>query len=163
MKRKIAELIKQKGLRHFASISPQDSIKTALTYLEKTNSGALLVISENNLKGIFTEKDFARSVLRNDITLSSTVDKVMTTSYYYIQLSNTIEESLQAMSKSQVEHLPVFENDTPIALVSMAHIMEFLVEDKENQIRQLTTYITGSCLSLDLSHNKREQNNQEVI
>lgn len=163
MKRRIAELIKQKGLRHFVSISPQDSIETALNYLEKTNSRALLVISENKLEGIFTENDFVRNILKSDINLSSTVDKVMTTSFYYIQFSNTLEVCLQAMSKSHVEHLPVFESDTPIALVSMSHIMEFLVEDKENQIRQLTTYITGSCLSLDLSHNRREQNNQEVI
>ncbi len=163
MKRKIAELIKQKGLRHFVSISPQDSIQTALTYLQKTSSAALLVIHENKLLGVFTEKDFARNALKNDISLTSTVDKVMTTSFYPIQPSNTLEESLQIMSKSHSEHLPVLESDTPIALVSMAHIMEFLVEDKETQIRQLTTYITGSSLYLDLTGNKKEQNSQEAI
>lgn len=53
------------------------------------------------------------------------------------------------MSKMYIRHLPILDKGQPIALVSMRHIMEVLVEDKETQIRDLTSYITGSFSSID--------------
>lgn len=160
MKRKIAELIQQKGLRNFKSISPQNSIHDALTRLEQTNSSALLVLEGKNLKGIFTEKDFARKALIENITLSTSVDKVMTKNIYCADPSYTLEDCLQIMSKNHIRHLPVMDGESPIALVSMGHIMEFLVDDKDTQIKQLTTYITGTGYTPDIHQNIKLLNSQ---
>jgi signal-transduction protein with cAMP-binding, CBS, and nucleotidyltransferase domain len=63
------------------------------------------------------------------------------------------------MTKIQIRHLPIIEEGKPIALVSMRHIMEVLIEDKERQIRDLTTYITGSSLT---NENQNEEKTDKI-
>ncbi len=143
MKRLVKDLIKQKGLHTFASVSPSTSIFEALNVLDKTKSSALLVIENSELRGVFSEKDFALASMRQDIQLFSKVKSAMTSKVYYVEPSVSLEECLLVMSKVHVRYLPVIENGKPVALISMRHIMEVLIEDKEYQIRELTTYITG--------------------
>ncbi len=155
MKRQLRDLIKQRGLTEFVSIDPKSSILKALEVLESTNSSALMVTENHRLKGIFTEKDFARAALRRDLSLSAKVESVMTSRVYYAEQTFTLEECLQIMSRVRVRHLPVIENGQPIAIVSMRHIMEVLVDDKDTLIRDLTTYITGATPVSELYQNQR--------
>ncbi|MBK9324358.1 MAG: CBS domain-containing protein [Bdellovibrionaceae bacterium] len=154
MKRHVKDLINQRGLKDFATVRPDDSISDALNVLLATNCSAVLVVKNNRLKGIFSEKDFAKSSLRNGSILSDNVESIMTTKVYYVEPTFTLEECLQIMSKVHIRHLPVMDNDTPIAMLSMRHIMEALVDDKENRIRELTTYITGSNDVLEFNQEK---------
>ena len=149
MKRQIKDLIHQKGINVFASVGPKNSIYQALEILDATNSSALLVVEDNILKGIFSEKDFARAVVYNNISLFANVEIIMARKIYYAEPHFTLEDCLQIMSKMHIRHLPILDKGQPIALVSMRHIMEVLVEDKETQIRDLTSYITGSFSSID--------------
>lgn len=154
MKRQVKDLIEQRGLRDFTSVRPESSISEALEVLMATNSSAVLVLKNGRLKGIFTEKDFARNILKNEATPSDRVERVMTSEVYYAEPSFTLEECLQIMSKVHVRHLPVMDKGQPIAILSMRHIMEALVADKENQIRDLTTYISGPSAVLEIDRNK---------
>lgn len=155
MKRQIKDLIMRKGLSSFKSIGPKSSISYALEVLQATNSSALLVTENKRLKGIFSEKDFARAAIRGGVQLFEEVGSIMTSRVYYAEPSFTLEECLQIMSKVHVRHLPIMEDHRPIALVSMRHIMEALVEDQATQIRDLTTYITGASSVIDFEKAKR--------
>lgn len=172
MKRQVRDLVEKRGLQEFARIPPDASISDALNVLVATNSSALLVIRNNCLKGIFSEKDFAKSSLKKGFILSNRVESIMTSKVYYAEPTFTLEECLQIMTKVHVRHLPVMDKDTPIAMLSMRHIMEALVEEKDSQIRELTTYITGSsvvpeALQIKEGFNKMpiysSQQNQEVL
>lgn len=144
MKRLVRDLIRQKGLYNLVSVASNASIFEALSILETTNSSAILVTENDKLVGIFSEKDFTRAAKRKNAQLSANVESVMTKKVYYVEPSFTLEECLQVMSKFHIRHLPVIENGRPVALLSMRHIMEVLVEDKDMQIRELTTYIVGT-------------------
>lgn len=146
MKRSVQELIKQKRLHNFSSTSPDTSVHEALFALYNTNSSALLVLKNNTLVGIFSEKDFAKAALAGHVDLNGKVESIMTSKVYFAKPQFTLEECLQVMSHAHVRHLPVLDDSTPIALLSMRHIMEVLVEDKETEIKNLTTFITGSGL-----------------
>lgn len=159
MKRLVRDLIRQKGLHAFASVAPKSSIFEALNVLERTKCSAVLVITDTRLQGIFSEKDFARACIKRGIQLSSSVESVMTSKVYYVEPTFTLEDCLQVMSKVHVRHLPVVEDGKPIAFLSMRHIMEILVEDKEAQIRELTTYITGSY---QIVASTQDQNRSQV-
>jgi len=143
MKRSVNDLINQKGLRFFPTVSPDAQLIEALVVLEQTRSGAVLVTKNNQLCGIFSEKDFAKASIYHAVDLSSKVQLAMTSKVYYVEPSFNLEECLYVMSKVHIRHLPVLDKGKPIALISMRHIVEVLIQDKENQIRDLTTYITG--------------------
>ncbi|MBK7892070.1 MAG: CBS domain-containing protein [Bdellovibrionales bacterium] len=151
MKRRVRDLIGQKGLGAFWSVAPSVSVAEALTILEASNCSAILVVENGRLRGIFSEKDFARASLSKGIRLTDCVGTIMSTKVYYVEPTFSLEECLQVMSKVHVRHLPVIEHGRPIALVSMRHVMEVLVDDKEAKIRELVTYITGSQLDVDRS------------
>lgn len=146
MKRPVRDLICQKGLKAFTMISPFTPIREALEILNLKKCSALLVV-DKMLQGIFSEKDFSRASLDRDFSINDEVQKVMTTKVYYVEPSFSLEECLQVMTAAHVRHLPVLENGMPMALVSMRHIMEVLVEEKEEQIRHLMNYITGYNVS----------------
>jgi signal-transduction protein with cAMP-binding, CBS, and nucleotidyltransferase domain len=156
MKRLVRDLIRQKELLGFANVSPTASVFEALSVLESQKCSALLVMEGSQLQGVFSEKDFARAYMNKGIQLSESVANVMTTQIYYVEPTFTLEDCLKVMSKVHVRHLPVIENSKPIALLSMRHIMEILVEDKEAKIRELTTYITGNSLIGDSNLDQRE-------
>lgn len=157
MKRLVLDLIHQKGLSAFTSVKPSTSLFEALSVLDSNKCSALLVIENGRLQGIFSEKDFTKASLVKNIHLSAEVGSFMTSKVYYVEPTFNLEECLQLMSKVHVRHLPVLENGRPIALVSMRHIMEVLINDKEAQIRELTTYITGTSLA-DTEQSQKMQN-----
>jgi len=155
MKRQVKDIIQQKGINVFASVGPKNSIYQALEVLDSTNSSALLIIEENTLKGIFSEKDLARAVIYQNISLYANVESIMVKKIYYAEPHFTLEECLQIMSKMHIRHLPVLDKNQVVALLSMRHIMEVLVEDKEAQIRDLTSYITGSVNFYETSETQK--------
>lgn len=158
MKRLIKDLIIQKGLHAYASIEPNATVFEALNILDSTKSSAVLVTRDSKLRGIFSEKDFARASMNRGISLSASVESVMTAKVYYVEPTFTLEECLQVMSKVYVRHLPVIENGKPIAILSMRHIMEILVEDKEAQIQELTTYIMGNSQMIETAQGQKKPN-----
>lgn len=157
MKRSVKDLTGQRGRLSYTSVSPDTTVFEALNILETAKSSALLVTENNQLVGIFSEKDFAQASMKQGIQLSAKVCSAMTSKVYYVEPAFTLEECLHVMSKVHVRHLPVLEDGRPIALISMRHIMEVLIEDKEAQIRELTTYITGSGSHVGFTSEKQNQ------
>lgn len=160
MKRRVKDLIIQRGLNEFPALRPEDTIFEALNLLLTKNCSALLVTKNNRLQGILSEKDYTKSSIRKNTALSDNVGTIMTTKVYYAEPNFTLEECLQIMSKVHIRHLPVIDQGIPIALLSMRHIMEALVDDKENQIRELTKYITGS--SIQWNHEQSKVNLNQI-
>ena len=144
MKRSVKDLIQQRNLHKFMSVTPDVTLFEALKILDQNKLSALLVIENDKFCGIFSEKDFVRNCISKGIQLFEPVSTVMTTEVYYVEPTFNLEECLQIMSKFHIRHLPVLENGKPISLISMRHIMEVLVDDKDIHIRELTTYITGT-------------------
>lgn len=147
MKRLVSDLIQQKGLGTYRSVTPRTSISEALETMFEENCSAILVMDQGKLKGIFSEKDFAWAAIIRNSKLTDPVSTAMTSKIYYAEPTFTLEECLQMMFKVHVRHLPVLDGEKPLALLSMRHIMEVLVDEKETHIRQLTSYITGNAAS----------------
>lgn len=154
MKRTVFELLKQIDQQQVVTVPPHASVFEALLTLERKSCSALLVVENDHLQGIFSEKDFARATVYKGVQLTEKVTSLMTTKIYYAEPGFTLDECLQVMTANHIRHLPVLDNKRPIALLSMRHIMEALVSDQEAQIRDLTAYITGSSASVDSNSKK---------
>jgi CBS domain-containing protein len=148
MKRKVRELIEKRGLKGFVSVNPDANILEALSMLEHTNASALPVVDDGRLVGIVSEKDFARASLRMSASLFSKVRSIMVSKVYFVDPDYTLESCLQIMSRLHIRHLPVIEHGQLLMVLSMRHVMEFLVEDRDDQIHHLMTYIAASGVAI---------------
>lgn len=145
MKRTIRELIRQKSITKIPQVYDEVPVQKALQTLEDHNAGILLVMRKNRLIGVFSERDFVRGLQQHsvEILLSLPVCRCAKKQVYYVTPDFTLEECMQVMTTRKVRHLPVLEDQRPIAVISMRNIMEAMVDDKEFMIDELTKYITG--------------------
>jgi CBS domain-containing protein len=113
--------------------------------MAKENVGALLVKNGEKLVGIISERDYARKViLEGRSSLKTSVDKIMTNKILYITPDKSVEEGLALMSEKRCRHLPVFEDDKLIGVVSIGDLVKANVAEKEFMISQLENYILSS-------------------
>lgn len=149
MKRTVRDLMRQQELLFYPHVLSHASVREALRTLEIAKSGALLVIDKTSLRGIFSERDFARNALfkEGELSLDSPITQIMSRKIVYVTPDYRLEECLAVMSKMHVRHLPVMEKELPIALLSMRHIMEALIEDREFMLNELVRYVTGSSVT----------------
>ncbi|MEJ2470501.1 MAG: CBS domain-containing protein [Desulfuromonadales bacterium] len=141
MTKSIRDVLKNKG-NTVLSISSDETVYKALELMAKENVGALLVMSGEKLVGIISERDYARKViLEGRSSLKTSVEKIMTKKILYISPDKSVEEGLALMSEKRCRHLPVFEGDSLIGMVSIGDLVKANVAEKEFMISQLENYI----------------------
>ena len=126
------------------SISSTASVFEGLELMSAKNIGALLVIDEGKLVGIFSERDYARKViLKGKTSKETTVGELMTKSILYATPENTLEECMALMTSKHIRHLPILENDSLIGIVTLADVAKGIISEQEFTIRELENYYSG--------------------
>jgi CBS domain-containing protein len=140
----VKQILDRKGSQVW-SIRPEATIQDALILMAEKNIGALMVIEDNNLVGVFSERDYARRVVLKSRTEENTLVKdVMTTQVIGISLDHKIEECLALMTQKFIRHLPVCENDGQvIGVITIGDVVKEIIAEQEFVIDQLVNYITG--------------------
>jgi CBS domain-containing protein len=139
----VRDIIRKKGGEVF-SIPPDASVFEALKLMADQNTGAVLVMSEGKVEGILSERDCVRRVELHGRTARDTkVSDIMTSKVLYAQASQSIEECVAIMIDKNIRHLPVFEGDELIGLISSRDALKEMVDQQKFVISQLEHYITG--------------------
>jgi len=139
----VRQLLRTKG-HDIWSIAPDDSVYDALKLMADRDVGALLVLEEGNLVGILSERDYARKViLRGKSSMDTPVEEIMTQKVISVSPEQTIAECMTLMTDKHVRHLPVFEDDRLIGLVSIGDVVKAIISQQEFIIEQLERYITN--------------------
>lgn len=126
------------------STSPDATVYDALKLMADQDVGALLVIENNRLVGIFSERDYARKVILHGKTSNETlVSEIMTDRVVYVKPSQTTEECMAIMTEKHIRHLPVLEGDQILGVTSIGDVVKALLSKQEFVIAQLEQYITG--------------------
>ena len=108
---KVAILLQAKS-RQLWSVSPHDTVYTAIQLMDAKGVGALLVLHEGTLTGILSERDYARKVILKGRSSNDTqVKEIMTRQVYYTFPEQDIEECLVVMTEHRIRHLPVMQDD----------------------------------------------------
>jgi CBS domain-containing protein len=127
------------------SVSPDTRVSTALELMAEKNIGALVVVKDGALTGIFSERDFARKTVSNGrAALDSTVKELMTSVVFTVTPEQSIEECMAAMTAKRIRHLPVLENQRLIGVISIGDVVKAVISDQEHLIQHLENYITGA-------------------
>lgn len=139
----VRNLLEKKGYTVY-SVSPDSSVYDALEDLEEKNLGGLVVVENDKLIGVFTERDYARKViLKGRSSRETRVSDIMTNRPIYVKPDNTIEECMQLMNNKHIRHLPVMENNKLIGVISISDIISHIISEKDFIIENLEQYITG--------------------
>jgi len=139
----LRDIIRKKGDDVY-SIAPTASVFEALKMMADHNTGALLVMSGGKVDGIISERDCVRRVeLHGRTSRDTKVEDIMTSKVLYAQVNQTIEECVAIMIDKNIRHLPVFDNDELIGLISVRDALNEMVDQQKFMISQLEHYITG--------------------
>jgi CBS domain-containing protein len=139
----VKHLLDRKG-RRVHSIRPDASVFDALKIMAEKNIGSLVVLEEEKLVGIITERIYAREIaLKGRTSAQTLVRDVMSTNVICMQPDQTVEECMAVMTKKTVRHLPVVEHGQIVGIVSIGDMVNSIIADQEFIIDQLEHYIQG--------------------
>jgi len=127
------------------TIGPQATVYDALTLMAQMNIGAVLVIEDDTLTGIFSERDYARKViLMGRSSRDTTVGELMSHPVVSVNPDIPIEACMAVMTERHFRHLPVVEEGRLIGIVSIGDIGKAIIADQRIAIHDLESYITGA-------------------
>ena len=140
----IAQLLNAKG-KQIWSVEPKATIFEALEIMSEKEIGALLVMEDEKLTGIFSERDYARKViLKGKSSKETPVGELMTKKVFYIDSQKTINDCMVMMTAKRIRHVPVIEDNQVMGIVTIGDVVNQIISEQEVTINHLENYITGS-------------------
>ena len=126
-------------------VSPTDTVYRALQLMAENNVGSVLICEDDQMQGIFTERDYCRKIiLMGRSSLNTPIQEIMTKKMITVKPEQSLEECMALMTRYHIRHLPVQEEEKLVGVVSMRDVMEMIISSKQSRIDQLESYILGN-------------------
>jgi CBS domain-containing protein len=143
MKSTVKDFLGQKD-RTVWTIDINSTVYDALVKMSKKGIGALVVLENGKVTGIFSERDYARKVvLYGKSSKESKVSELMTKEITFVRPDTTIEDCMTLLSKMHIRHLPVLEGDELVGVITIRDVLKKVIEDQQLTIQNLEDYIYG--------------------
>ncbi|SHF90288.1 CBS domain-containing protein [Flavobacterium micromati] len=138
----VNQILSTKGKEVFSILSTS-TVYEALSVMSEKNIGAILIIEDTVLKGVLSERDYARKiVLKAKSSKKAFVHEIMETDVATVTPSDNLDYCMELMSSKRVRHLPVVENNIVIGIISMSDVVKAIMDMQKETIQYLNTYIT---------------------
>jgi CBS domain-containing protein len=130
--------------RTVRSVAPGDTVLHALEVMAQYDIGGVVVLDGDKLVGILTERDYARRVvLLGRASRNLPVSEIMTSHVCCVSPERTIDECMALMTEKRIRHLPVLDHKVVIGVISIGDVVKATIAEKEFEIAQLQSYISG--------------------
>lgn len=139
----LAKLLDDKGRRVHA-IRPEEPVLEAVRRMAEHHIGALLVMEGEAMRGIVSERDYARKVvLMGRSSAATPIRDIMSSPVISIGDHASVEDAMREMTERRIRHLPVMHGTRVDGIVSIGDLVKCVIEDQRHLIEDLQTYIRG--------------------
>lgn len=140
----VQSILKAKGANTF-SISPDTIVYRALEIMVEKNVSALVVMENDRLVGMFSEKDYARKViLKGKSSKQTKIRDIMSGDLITVSPLNSIDDCMQLMTNNFIRHLPVIQDDRLVGIISIGDVVKYIIDEQKFIIRNMEQYIGGT-------------------
>ena len=140
----VQQVLNQKQTNEIWHIRPDNTVYEAIQVMATKKVGALLVMKGVALKGIISERDYAREViLKGHSSTDTRVDDIMSSNVISVSSSESVEASLAVMTDNHIRHLPIIDENMVIGVLSLGDLVKTIINDQQSTIQQLESYIRG--------------------
>lgn len=140
----IRDVLERKG-NTVLTIDRGASVLDAIGTMSKANIGALVITSDDRPAGIFTERDYLRKIaLQGRSSRETQVEQVMSSPLITVAPTDPCRTAMEMMTERRCRHLPVLDGDDMVGIVSLGDLVKYMLSEKEAEVEQLSSYISGS-------------------
>jgi CBS domain-containing protein len=140
----LQQILNDKKHKEVISIAPNRPVFDALVILAEYKIGALAVIEEGKLVGIFSERDYAREViLKGRSSKTTQISEVMTDKVIFGKVDDLVESTMSMMSEKRIRHLPVLNGEELAGMLSLGDLVKETISYQQRLIAELEQYIRG--------------------
>lgn len=140
----VAKLLTDKPQSNVWSVTPDTMVLDALHLMNEKKIGAVVVLEDEKLVGIFSERDYARKgIIEGRSAKATKISEIMTPKVFTVDKSMNIQECMQIFSEKKFRHLPVVENEHVIGVLSIGDIVNSIINDQKDHISFLEQYISN--------------------
>jgi CBS domain-containing protein len=140
----VKNILNNKKIKTILSVLPSATVFEALEVMSVHNIGALLVMENNKLVGIFSERDYARKgIVQGRSAKTTTIGEVMTPNVYTVESKMTSKDCMEIMNARKFRHLPVVDDGSVIGVLSVGDIVGAILDEQKEHIKYLESYIVN--------------------
>lgn len=140
----VRQILDSKKSSQIISVGPDSTVFDALQMMASKDVSAVLVLENERLVGIFTERDYARKlILQGRHSKDTRIGDLMTQNLLTISPSQTVDDVMAIMTENRFRHLPVVERGKLIGIVTIGDAVKAVMDQQQQTIQQLAGYISG--------------------
>jgi len=129
------------------TIKPDQTVYSALKLMAEKNLGAVVVEESGVIKGIFSERDYARRSISGKVNIKeANVSDLMTVNLITASLNETLDQCMAMMTDKKIRHIPIIDNGKLVGIISIGDIVNRIISDQEFNLKEMKNYILGSTL-----------------
>jgi len=141
---KVKDILKQKGSEIY-SIESDKTVYEAINKMSDLNIGALLVIDNEKLVGILSERDYRdKIILKGRQSKTTNVGEIMTNQVFCVTPNDDVNVCMKIMTVKRIRHLPVLDGDNLAGVISIGDVVKSVIDQQKVEIDSLKNYIAGS-------------------
>jgi CBS domain-containing protein len=139
----VQDVMRTKGNKIY-SVAPDTTVFDTMKLMAEKEIGAVLVFHEEQMVGIFSERDYARQViLKGKASKDTPVREVMTSRVAYVRPEQTVDDCMALMTDKKIRHLPVLAEGKVTGVLSIGDVVKAVISEKQFLIEQLENYNTS--------------------
>jgi len=141
---RVSEILENKG-GMVLSANSNETVMDAISLMAEVNIGAILVLEDKTIVGIFTERDYLQKIaLKSRSSRDTKLGEVMTSPVISAEPGDSVQQCMETMTTCHCRHLPVVDNGELLGIVSIGDLVKKMLDEKQNEVEKLSQYITGT-------------------